>query len=94
MEARNEYEADLFRRYESRIVAVELLCEAFDTFKEKYMPLIDALVSDVEVDKRVKEALKRERAIVLTRVQLYIAFAALILPSLFTYLLLTLAGKP
>ena len=93
MEERQRYEAEVFSRLESRIVAVEVLTAAFDVFRTHYQPLIDALVTDVEVDKRVKEALRRERSIVLTRVQTTIAILALCVPSIATYLLLTLSGK-
>lgn len=93
MEERQRYEAEVFNRLESRLVAVEVLTAALNAFRVQYQPLVDALVTDVEVEKRVKEALRRERSIVLTRVQVTIAILALCIPSVLTYVLVQYAGK-
>lgn len=82
MDERIEREGDLFRRYELRIVQLELACEVFHEFCEKYRPIVDQMTEDARVALRVAAALQDARRVKLSRVQILLAIAALAVPSI------------
>jgi hypothetical protein len=80
VEDRQRYENDLFRRYEARIVALEIQAEAARTWRAHYGPVVDELRETDRIAKAVADRLKEAQTMTFTRVQLVIAACALLIP--------------
>lgn len=78
---RDEYEADLFRRYELRIVALEFKVEALEGVNEKYTPVIEALHEAALVATALKAKMEKARLGTLSRTQIVVGVLALFVPS-------------
>lgn len=80
MPERDEYEADLFRRYEARIVTLELKVEHLESVNDRYTPVIDALHEAQLVATALKAKMERARLGTLSRTQIVIGVLALFVP--------------
>lgn len=80
MGTRDEYEGDLFRRYEARIVTLELKVEALEGDVKKYAGIVDVLHEASLVAAALKVKLERARLGTLSRVQIAVAVAAILVP--------------
>lgn len=91
MPERDEYEADLFRRYEARIVTLELKMEWLEEQMKKYSPIVDVLHEAALVATALSAKLERARIGTLSRWQIAVGVLALFVPpvlvSSLTYLL-------
>ena len=84
MEPRGESEADLYRRYEKRIVDLEWQVEQLEGTVAKYVPIVDALKDAKMLADALAERLVTGRTVQWTRVQVSIAILALFVPSCVT----------
>lgn len=90
MSERSTYEGDLFRRYEARIVALEVEQEALRDFARTYKPLVDKLETDRAITEAVAKRIVEGHRYTLSRVQVLIAIIAVIVPPMLTALLVHL----
>ncbi len=82
MEDRTRYEAEQFRRVESRLVAVEIRTEALQATLDHYVPIVDKLKDADTIAAAVAERVKAAQTVTFTRVQLGLAAAALLVPPM------------
>ena len=96
MEDRQRAEAELFTRYEARIVAVEIGVSELRALAAKYVPIVDKLRDSDLVADAIADRLRETATMKLTKVHVVIGVAALFLPAvvsaLLTYALLHAAG--
>lgn len=74
----------MFRRYEVRIVTLELKVADLEQFETKYAPIVDALQSAALMATALAAKLDQARRGTLSRVQIAVAIAALFVPSALT----------
>lgn len=81
MPGRDEYEADLFRRYEARIVALEVDVSAHHEEWKHYKALVDKHETDRMIAQAIADKIVEQRSFALTRRQVAVATVALFLPT-------------
>lgn len=84
MDARSEHEADLFRRYESRIVKLEGRCDDFDDYMQKWTPVVEKLRDAELIATALAAKLDLARRGALSKWQIAVAVCALFVPPMLT----------
>lgn len=84
MDARDEYEADLFRRYEARIVSLELRADAFEDYVAKWTPIVEKLRDAELIATALAAKLDLARRGALSKWQIAVAVCALFVPPVLT----------
>lgn len=84
MDDRQRDEADLYRRYEARIVRLELRVDDLEAFEAKYAPIVDTLREAQLVAVALVAKADLARRGVLPKWQIVIAVLALFVPSILT----------
>jgi hypothetical protein len=90
---RTEHEAELFTRYEARIVRLELRVDDLEDFKKRYAPIVDTLRDEQLVGIALAAKAELARRGVLPRWQVTIAIMALFVPPVVTAALTLLIVK-
>lgn len=88
MPERETYEADLFRRYEARIVTLELLHAETRAAVEAMKPVVDNLETDRLLHDAIAANLTHRDAVRLSRLQLALVVVALFVPPTISALLI------
>lgn len=84
MDERSEYEADLFRRYEARIVKLELRCDDFELYVKKWTPVVEKLRDAELIATALAAKLDLARRGALSKWQIAVAICAVFVPPLLT----------
>lgn len=82
MDEREAYEADLFKRYETRIVALEYAVDGLRVTADRYIPIVDKLRDNELVAEQIAARLRASSTLGLSKVHVAIGIAALFVPSI------------
>lgn len=84
MDDRQRNENDLYRRYEARIVRLEIDVEDLKAFRQKYTGIVDVLRDSALMADALAAKLELARRGALSKWQLAVACFALFVPSMVT----------